>query len=421
MADMGPLDWAQLLENQWNPNRELGHPQKTAHPMNRRQLLATSTSALLGTVATAAAQPLRVAVIGHTGRGNYGHGLDTLWLALPGTRIVAVADPDPAGLAAAVARLGSPKPFPDYRQMLADTKPDLVAVCPRHADQHEAMCLAAISAGVRGIYIEKPFCRTPAEADAIIEAAAKANTKIAIAHRNRYDPAFQTAKRLMEGGELGTILECRGRGKEDARGGALDFWVLGSHVCNLATGLGGDPVACSAMLYQDGRPCVEADVREGDEGLGAMAGNGLHARFELADGLPLFFDSVQNQGTKEAGFGLQVIGTKGILDFRIDRQPLVHFRAGNPFQPGATAQPWQPVSSAGIGQPEPIKDLAKRLGSHEIAANDLIAAIEEDRAPLCDDRQGRVTVEMACAIFASHRKNGTRIAWPLEDRSNPLR
>ena len=29
----------------------------------------------------------RVAVIGRTGRGNYGHGLDTVWLNLPETEV----------------------------------------------------------------------------------------------------------------------------------------------------------------------------------------------------------------------------------------------------------------------------------------------------------------------------------------------
>ena len=36
----------------------------------------------------------KVAIIGHTGRGNYGHGLDAVWKQFDDIEIVAVADPE---------------------------------------------------------------------------------------------------------------------------------------------------------------------------------------------------------------------------------------------------------------------------------------------------------------------------------------
>jgi hypothetical protein len=72
----------------------------------------------------------RVAVIGHTGKGNYGHGVDTVWLKVPQCEIVAVADADEKGLAAAAARLKAPKTFADYRTMLTEVKPDIVGHWP---------------------------------------------------------------------------------------------------------------------------------------------------------------------------------------------------------------------------------------------------------------------------------------------------
>ena len=48
----------------------------------------------------------RVAVIGSTGQGNYGHGLDMVWKNLPHCDVVAVADDHPDGLANAKRRLG---------------------------------------------------------------------------------------------------------------------------------------------------------------------------------------------------------------------------------------------------------------------------------------------------------------------------
>jgi predicted dehydrogenase len=386
--------------------------------MNRRHLL----TALAATPLTsfAAETKHRVALIGHTGRGNYGHGLDTLWKAIPATEIVAIADADAKGLENELKKIGTGKGFADYKAMLAEVKPDLVAIGPRHIDQHRDMMLAAIQNGAKGIYIEKPFVRSPAEADEVIAAAEKTGTKIAIAHRNRYHPVMSTITGLIEAGEIGRVLEMRGRGKEDTRGGSLDLWVLGSHIFNLATLFGGEPLACTAGVYQDGKPITKAQVKEGDEGIGALAGNEVHARFELAQGIPLFFDSVQSAGVKEAGFGLQIIGTKGVIDFRIDQEPVAHLRPGNPFQPNMQARPWLPITTAGLGKPEPIANLGKKLSSHEVAGLDLIAAIQENRAPLCDAVQGRQTIEMICAVFESHRLNGQRVTLPLKTRVNPL-
>jgi hypothetical protein len=81
---------------------------------------------------------------------------------------------------------------------------------------------------------------------------------------------------------------------------------------------------------------------------------------------------------------------------------------------------WVPISSAGPGVPEPIADLKEQTGQHLIPARDLIAAMKEDRQPLCSAADGRVTVEMICAVFESHRLNGQRVAWPLTSRGNPL-
>src|SRR5690606_23516844 len=104
--------------------------------------------------------------------------------------IVAVADANEAGLARQLSKLKIDHGFRDYQQMLRQVQPEIVAICSRHADQHHAMALAAIEAGARGLYIEKPICRTPAEADALLAACEKHDAKIAVAHRNRYHPAL---------------------------------------------------------------------------------------------------------------------------------------------------------------------------------------------------------------------------------------
>jgi len=390
--------------------------------MNRRTFLSTSlvSSLSLHRAYSASETKMRVAVIGHTGRGNFGHGLDSMWLDMPETEIVGVADADPKGLAAAQKKLKLDKGFADYRQMLVDTKPDIVAIGPRHIDQHHAMALAAIEAGARGIYMEKPFVPTLTQADEIIAACEKHGTKLALAHRNRYHPVLPQLKKMIEEGAIGRPLEYRVRGKEDTRGGSLDLWVLGSHLFNLVHYFAGDPRACTASVFQEGRLITKADVKEGAEGIGPLAGNEVHARFEMANGLPAFFDSVQNAGTKTAGFGVQVIGTEGIIDLRIDAEPLAHMLVGSPFGPNNQPRTWLPMTTAGVGKKEPIEDIRKRVGGHVGPGRDLISAIQENREPLCCAKDARVTLEMTMGIFESHRLNGQRVELPMKDRQNPL-
>jgi predicted dehydrogenase len=398
--------------------------------MNRRAFLesiaATTASmfgggsALLGQAAVEARR-YRVGIIGHTGRGGFGHGLDSLWAHVGRTEVVGWADggAKPEAVAAASVKYPGAKCFSEYGRMLEEVRPDIVAVCPRFVEQHCAMVQAAAEVGVSGVYMEKPFVRDLEEADRIVGLCRERGLRVALAHRNRYHPALAVAAELVRAGRFGRLLEVRGRGKEDQRGGALDLWVLGSHVLNLATVFVGQPVACSGLLYQEGRPVVRGDLREGDEGLGLMGGNAVHARFETAAGVPLYFDSIQGVGGKSAGFGLQLLCSEAVVDLRMDAEPLVQVRWGNPFRPLAAAG-WEAVSSAGIGLPEPLEEIRRLVGGHVLPAQDLLAAIEQKREPLCGAEAGRTTVEMIFAVFESHRRGGERVRFPLSTRVNPL-
>lgn len=388
--------------------------------MDRRHFLSTTSLAVAMPAMAARPDRIRVGVIGHTGRGNFGHGLDTVWLRLPETEIVGVADGDADGLAKAKKRLRVDRGFASYRQMLAEVKPDVVSVCPRHPDQRRDMILAATEAGVKGIYVEKPFCRSPQEADDIVAACERHGAKLAVAHRNRYHPTLQTIDRLIADGGIGKVLEIRGRGKGDRRGGGEDLWVLGAHVLNLVQYFGGKPITCSAVMLQDGRPIEKSDVKAGNEALGPLAANEVHARYRMQRGVIAYFDSVANDGAENAGFGLQIVGSKGIVDIKCDLNPLAHLIRGNPFQPSERARPWVKITSAGVDKDESRHDLADAINHHVIPVRDLLDSIETDRQPLCSVHEGAMTVEMISAVFESHRQNGKAVPFPLQQRVNAL-
>ena len=372
--------------------------------------------ALVFTVASLAAQtadrPLTVGVIGHTGQGNYGHGEDTVWLKLPQTKIIAVADADPKGLAEAAKRLGGVQAYADYKVMLASAKPDIAAICSRHIHEHRDMIVAAIEAGVKGIYIEKPFVRTLAEADEIVKLCAEKGVRLAIAHRNRYHPVVDVVKQLVASGEIGELKEVRVRGKQDQRGGGLDLWVLGGHGFNLATLFTGPAISCEATIHVEGRPATKADIRPGDEGVGLIVGDEIHARYETKSGIPLYFDSKKGKPAKGTPFGARLIGTKGVISLQIDEEPLAILERDGKKTP---------ITTAGIGQPEPIKDIRLINGGHHGAIRDLLAAIAEKREPLCGPEAGLETVELTLGVFASFAAGGKKVALPLDDRQHPLR
>ena len=88
----------------------------------------------------------------------------------------------------------------------------------------------------------------------MVAACEKRDVKLAIAHQTRFSPKLQAVREIIESGQLGTLLELRGRGKEDQRGGGEDLWVLGSHVMNLINFFGGEPKWCFGRVEQNGKP-----------------------------------------------------------------------------------------------------------------------------------------------------------------------
>ena len=85
----------------------------------------------------------RAGIIGRTGRGDYGHGIDLAFVGHPNVEVVAIADTDVAGAERAAARTGAPRVYRSFREMLDREQLDLVGVAPRWPDCHREMIVAA--------------------------------------------------------------------------------------------------------------------------------------------------------------------------------------------------------------------------------------------------------------------------------------
>ena len=359
----------------------------------------------------------RVGVIGRTGKGDYGHGLDTAWLDEPKTTIVAIADEDKVGLAAAARRCGVEKTYLDYRQMLDEQKPDIVAICSRWIDKHFEMAMAAAERGIH-IYMEKPFVPTLAEADKLVSACHRRHVRLGIGHPTRYSPRLKTIQEMIAGGKIGQLLELRGRGKEDRRGGGEDLWVLGTHVMDMLLAIGGQPLWCSAEVLQEGMPVTKEDVYEGNEGIGPLAGDQVRAMYGMPGGVTAYFASTRNTNSSPSRYGLQIFGSRGVIELLEGTMPSVKFLGDGSWSPGRSGTMWQDVSTAGIGEAEPLQGKPYQA-RHLLAIRELISAIEENRDSIGGIESARAGVEMIMAVFESHRQGGP-VSLPLENRLHPL-
>lgn len=384
--------------------------------LSQNACLAGAALAIPSRFSIASERKYKAAVIGRTGRGDYGHGLDTIFQGLENVTVVAVADENPEGLKKAQERSGAERAYADYRSMLQKEKPDLVSIAPRQPDCHRDMALAAIETGAH-IYMEKPITEYPAEADDILSAARAKGIQIGLAHTRRFMDSFLRMKKLLQEGGLGDILEVRFQGKQDARVGGEDLIVLGSHDMDIMRFFFGDPLWCFASVTVSGRDIEPADVRSGLSEPYTVAGDTIHADYLLTNNIACRWSSMKaeewNQnipiGSRSVNkWGFDIYGTRRILSFQ---ETVGTFVLDSPIiAPDAPGVSWKPIDE--LVSLEKPAELA-----HPI--RNLIHAIETGSRPQCSGEDARWAVEMVMAVYHSQIAKA-RVELPLKNRRHPL-
>ena len=125
----------------------------------------------------------------------------------PDVEIVGLCDTHPERMQQASENFSIPteRIFTDYRQCLEQTQPDIVLLCPATA-QHGDWTEKIAPFGVH-IIMEKPFAATLAEADQMIAATQNTGKRLAINWPLAWYPPHCTAKRLLDEGHIGQVLE----------------------------------------------------------------------------------------------------------------------------------------------------------------------------------------------------------------------
>ena len=163
-----------------------------------------------------------------------------------------------------------------YRKLddaLGDAEIDAVIIATPHC-LHEEMFLAAANEG-KQIFCEKHFALTSTGAQRMV-AAAEANglTTIGIGHERRFEGAFEEMKRVVDAGELGTLLHlefnasynnmvkmpAKGWRKDPVQAPAGMMTALGVHQTDFMQTLAGPVAEINAQLINRSNDYPNEDV-----------------------------------------------------------------------------------------------------------------------------------------------------------------
>jgi scyllo-inositol 2-dehydrogenase (NADP+) len=182
-------------------------------------------------------QKIRCGIIGYGPTFNWGwmHGL---WIkAVSDLELVAICDRDTVCLEKAKQDFPEIDTYSDMSEMLARDDIDMVSVVTHH-NTHAKIAIECLKAGKHTV-VEKPMCISISEADAMIEAAEKANKNLSVYHNRRHDGNVRAIKEVIDQGLIGDVFHIElsacgyghapdiWRAQKQVSGGALYDW--GAH------------------------------------------------------------------------------------------------------------------------------------------------------------------------------------------------
>lgn len=242
-------------------------------------------------------------------------------------------------------RFGFEEAVTDWKAVVNNPDIDVVSICTPN-DSHAEIAIAALEAG-KHVYCEKPIASTHQDAKAMSEAAEKAAKKGIIsmcAYQYRRVPALVLAKKFIDEGSIGEILNVRAQYLQSwsadpdsplswrfqkAIAGAGTLGDIATHVIDISQYLAGNisEVVSTVKTYINERPVQEGGV----DLLGTVKLNGDvkkepvdvddEASFlvNFENGAVGSIEATRNAWGRNNFISVEVHGTKGSLIFNYER------------------------------------------------------------------------------------------------------
>lgn len=319
--------------------------------------------------------------------------------------MVAICDVDISCMEDKVRKFDIPasvKKYTDYKMLLAEERPELVAICTE-SGLHAQIAIDCICAGCN-VIIEKPIALSVRDADAIIAAAEQHGVKVCVSHQNRFNKSIRKIRDAVEKGRFGRMYHgtahirwardweyysrAKWRGTWAQDGGCLMNQCI-HNIDLLIWMLGGEPVEVMAYTDRLKHDYIEAE----DLGLAVV---------KFANGTYGMIEGTTNVYPKNLEETLYLFGQKGTV------------KAG-----GASVnkiEEW--CFSDALDDADEVKaEFAENPPNiygfgHTPLYADMIDAIEHDHEPLVTARDGKKAMEMILAIYKSATE-GCPVRFPL--------
>ena len=341
--------------------------------------------------------------IGLIGGGNISETHARAARAMAGVEIAAIYGTN-ADKVAALGQEHGAKPYTDFDAFLAHRPMDMVAI-GSPSGLHAAQGIAAAQRGLH-VLTEKPIDISTQRADALIEAAERAGVKLGVMFQDRVKPGFIELRKWISTGIMGKVLLAEARVKwyrppeyySSSRwrgtlaldgGGALINQAV--HTVDLLLWLLGDVVRVQA------RTATVLHAIETEDTAAAI--------LEFASGA---LGVLQATTAAYPGYPrrLEITGSEGTVILEQDHILAVNLRhAPAGMSAGGAPDANQSASSAVVSD----------FRGHQALFEDFVRAIEQDKVPICDGREGRRSIALVEAIYRAAR-NGGAVSVPMDKR-----
>jgi predicted dehydrogenase len=265
--------------------------------------------------------------------------------------------------------------YEDYRALLKREALDILSVVtPDHL--HTEIVLAAIKAGVKAIYCEKPLATTLEDADRMILAAREAGTIMNINHTRRWSPDFRLAKKLAHDGSIGRVAQII----THQGGNRAMLYRNGSHFLDLVTFLAD---AEPRWVVAETDPGFEdyGTIYRGNGGGDATAEPGYNCYIAYRNGVRAF---VSDSKQVARDWAVEILGSNGRIAVTAAGTEL-RVQAGDDMFVSRHATPnW---TMAGM----------------EAALSELVAALDGGSPVSCPPEAARASIALAEAILKSQQ------------------